>query len=217
MNKIKVFIVDDHEIFRNGLKLLLNNIDKVEVVGEAANGEEFLSTYEKSKADIIFMDISLPVMDGIQATKKALEKNPHLKIIALTTFGDMEYFNEMIYSGVVGFMLKNSVSRDFEIAIEKVINGGNFFSEEMIIKITKQVIDEKTHKNEKQKLPNLTRREYDVLKLICHGYSNKKIGDCLNISSRTVERHKTNLIAKTDTHNTLNLVIYAFKNALVEL
>lgn len=217
MNKIKIFIVDDHEIFRNGLKLLLNSIENIEVVGEASNGQEFLNTFKQSKADIIFMDISLPGMDGIQATKKALEINAQLKIIALTTFGETEYFNEMIYSGVVGFMLKNSGSEDFKVAIEKVASGGNYFSEEMITKITKQVVDEKIQRIEKQNLPNLTKREYEVLELICNGYSNEKIGEYLNISRRTVERHKTNLISKTETQNTLNLVIYAFKHNIINL
>ena len=217
MNQIKIFIVDDHEIFRNGLKLLLNSIENVEVVGEASNGQMFLDTFRQSNADIIFMDISMPVMDGIQATKKALEFNPELKIIALTTFGETEYFNEMIYSGVAGFMLKNSEPADFKVAIEKVSRGVNYFSEEMITKITKQVVQEKERKIEKQNLPNLTKREYEVLELICKGYSNEKIGECLNISSRTVERHKTNLISKTETHNTLNLVIYAFRHNIIKL
>lgn len=217
MNNTKIFIVDDHEIFRNGLKLLLNNIENVEVVGEASNGQMFLDTFEQLKADIIFMDISMPVMDGIQATKKALEIDPQLKIIALTTFGETEYFNEMIYSGVVGFMLKSSESEDFKVAIEKVSRGDNYFSEEMITKITKHVVKEKKQEIEKKNLPNLTKREYEVLELICKGYSNEKIGEFLNISKRTVERHKTNLISKTETQNTLNLVIFAFKHNMIKL
>lgn len=216
MNKTRIFIADDHEIFRNGLKLLLNSIENVEVVGEASNGQIFLDTFGQSKPDIVFMDISMPVMDGIQATKKALEINPHLKIIALTTFGETEYFNEMIYSGVAGFMLKHSEPDDFRNAIEKVARGANYFSEEMITKITKQVVKEKELKTERERLPDLTKRENEVLELICKGYSNEKIGECLNISSRTVERHKTNLISKTDTHNTLNLVIYAFRHNIIK-
>ena len=216
MNQKKIFIVDDHEIFRNGLKLLLNSMENIKVVGEASNGQMFLDTFRQSNADIIFMDISMPVMDGIQATKKALELNPQLKIIALTTFGEIEYFNEMIYSGVAGFMLKNSEPADFKVAIEKVSRGANYFSEEMITKITQQVVQEKERKIENESLPSLTKREYEVLELICKGYSNEKIGECLNISSRTVERHKTNLISKTETHNTLNLVIYAFRHNIIK-
>lgn len=217
MKKHKVFIVDDHEIFRVGLKLLLNKIDCVEVVAEASNGKEFLELIDKVGVDIVFMDISMPVLDGIQATEQVLEKHPDLKIIALTTFGETEYFDKMIYAGVEGFMLKNSGPEDFKRAIEKVANGGNFFSEEMLAKITRKVANEKIREINKIKLPKLSNREYEVLELICRGFSNKKIGESLYISSRTVERHKTNLIIKTGTRNTLNLVIYAFKNKFVEL
>ena len=217
MKKFKVIIVDDHEIFRIGLKLLLNKIDNVEVVAEASNGQEFLELIPKVKADIIFMDISMPILDGIEATEKVLEKYPQLKIIALTTFAKTDYFDEMIYAGIEGFMLKNSGPEDFKNAIEKVMNGGNFFSEEMLAKLTRRVVNEKIAKTKKEKLPDLSKREYEVLELICRGFSNEKIGENLYISSRTVERHKTNIISKTGTRNTLNLVIYAFKNKLVEL
>jgi DNA-binding NarL/FixJ family response regulator len=217
MEKYKVFIVDDHEIFRNGLKLLLNKIDDIEVVAEASNGREFLELIEKIKPDIVFMDIRMPVMDGIKATEQVLKKHPDLKIIALTTFGETEYFDKMIYAGVEGFMLKNSEPEDFNRAIKKVAEGGNYFSEEMLTKLTKRVVNGKIRETEKKNLPVLSKREYEVLELICRGFSNKKIGESLYISSRTVERHKTNLIIKTETRNTLNLVIYAFKNKLIEL
>jgi len=217
MKKYKVVIVDDHEIFRIGLKLLLNKIDDIEVVAEASNGKEFLELINKVEADIVLMDISMPIMDGIEATEKVLEKNPKLKIIALTTFGETEYFDGMIYAGVGGFMLKNSGPEDFKKAIEKVANGGNFFSEEMLAKLTRRVVNEKIMETKKEKLTELSKRENEVLELICRGFSNEKIGESLYISSRTVERHKTNLISKTGTRNTLNLVIYAFKNKLVEL
>ncbi|UCG27529.1 MAG: response regulator transcription factor [Bacteroidales bacterium] len=213
----KVIIVDDHEIFRIGLKQLLNKIDCVEVVGEASNGKEFLDIIENMKVDIVFMDISMPVMDGIQASMTVLEKHPDLKIIALTTFGDTEYFDKMIYAGVQGFMLKNSTLEDFERAIRKVADSGNFFSEEMLARITRKIVEEKIREIDEEKLPKLSNRENEVLKLICKGFTNEKIAECLCISSRTVERHKTNLINKTGTKNTLNLVIYAFKNNLVEL
>lgn len=217
MKKYKVFIVDDHEIFRIGLKLLLNKIDDIEVIAEASNGKEFLELINKVEVDIVLMDISMPIIDGIEATEKVLEKYPKLKIIALTTFGETEYFDRMIYAGVEGFMLKNSGPEDFKNAINKVANGGNFFSEEVLAKITRRVINEKIRETKKEKFPELSKREYEVLELICRGFSNEKIGENLYISSRTVERHKTNLINKTGTRNTLNLVIYAFKNKLVEL
>ncbi len=217
--KFKIAIVDDHKIFRNGLKLLLSKIDNANVVAEASNGKELINVIKKIKGDIdiVFMDISMPLLDGIDTTEEVMKQYPDLKIIALTTFENDEYLNKMMYAGAEGYMLKNSGLDDFKKAIEKVVNGGNYFSEEILATITKNIISKQIERKEKIILPELTKREIEVLKLICKGYSNDKIGTELYISSRTVERHKTNLILKTDTHNTLNLVIYAFKNNLIEL
>ncbi len=217
MEKHKIVIVDDHKIFRTGLKLLLNKIKNVSVIAEASNGQEFLDIMEKNEANIVFMDINMPVLDGIDATEQVLKKYPGLKIIALTTFGDSEYFNKMIYAGVEGFMLKNSELDDFKKAINKIVNGGNYFSEEILMNYTKNIITQQIEKKDKNNMPELSKREVEVLQLICKGYSNYKMGEHLNISYRTVERHKTNLLLKTETQNTVNLVIYAFKNKLAEI
>ncbi|MCF8298053.1 MAG: response regulator transcription factor [Saprospiraceae bacterium] len=217
MKKIRTIIVDDHEIFRTGLKLLLSKVENVKVVAEASNGQELMEVIKKHEADLAFMDINMPILDGIEATEQVLSKYPNLKIIALTTFCDSEHFNKMIYAGVEGFMLKNSTLDDFRRAIEKVSQGGNYFSEEMLVKCTKNFVLQQTGEKEKMKIAELSTREIEVLELICKGYSNAKIGEKLFISDRTVERHKTNLISKTETKNTVNLVIYAFKNKLIEL
>lgn len=215
MEKYKILIVDDHEVFRMGLKLLLNMIDNVMVVGEASNGKEFLDMVSSTDADIIFMDINMPILDGIDATEKALKISPKLKIIALTTFGDVEYFNKMIYAGVEGFMLKNSGFQDFKTAIEKVMKGGNYFSEELLVNFTKDVITKNI--KSKTEVPEFSKREIEVLQLICKGYTNLAIGEELFISDRTVERYKTNLMSKSNTSNTVNLILYAIKNKLVEI
>jgi len=198
-----------------GLKLLLNMITDVTVVGEASNGKDFLELLEKTPVDLVFMDINMPILDGIEATEIALSKYPELKIIALTTFGETEYFNKMIYAGVEGFMLKNSGFNDFKTAIDKVMKGGNYFSDELLVNFTKDAITKNI--KVKSEIPEFSRRELEVLELICKGYSNIKIGELLFISDRTVERHKTNLICKTDTSNTVNLILYAIKNKLVEI
>jgi DNA-binding NarL/FixJ family response regulator len=116
-NQINVIIVDDHSLFRNGLKILLNNIENIKVVAEASNGKEYLDKTEKIDADIVLMDINMPVMDGIEATKKSLEKFPNLKIIALSMYGDAEYYYKMIDAGVKGFLLKNSDIKEVVDAI----------------------------------------------------------------------------------------------------
>lgn len=212
-----IVIVDDHYIFRNGLKLLLSKIKNVNVVAEASNGKNFLDIIDNFNIDLVFMDINMPVIDGISATEEALKKKPHLKIIALTSFGESDYFNKMIYAGVEGFMLKNSEIDDFRKAINKVMEGGNYFSEALLANFTKNSITEQIQKKEKSILPEISKREKTVLELICKGYSNERIGEELNISGRSVERYKTSLIYKTGTSNTVNLVIYAFKNKLAEI
>lgn len=214
-NKIHIGIVDDHEIFRNGLRLLLSRIDDVDVIVDASNGKEFLDQLAKKYLDLAFMDISMPILDGIDTTRKALEMKPNLKIIALTTFNDQEYFNNMIYAGADGYMLKNSGLEEFKKAIRKVMEGDNYYSQELLMSITKYLVAEKAEKRRENILPRLSKREMEVLELICKGYSNQKIGERLFISDRTVERHRTNLYEKTGTQNSVNLVIYAFKNKLV--
>ena len=215
MENYKIIVVDDHEIFRMGLKLLLGMIPNVEIVGEASNGKEFLGILETTHPDIIFMDINMPVLDGVEATKNALQKYPDLRIIALTTFGELEYFDKMIFAGVEGFMLKNSGFNDFKTAIEKVTKGGNYFSQELLVNFTRDIIRER-HK-EKNEIPHFSQRELEVLDLICKGYPNHKIGEKLFISSRTVERHKSNLISKTNMDNTINLILYSIRHKLVKI
>ncbi len=218
MKKIKIIIVDDHKIFRNGLKLLLNGIDNVEVIAEASNGKEFLIIVEKNKPDIVFMDISMPVMDGIQATQKALEKNPELKIIALTTFGDENYLQKMIEVGVVGFLIKNAEKEEFEKALKMVIEGNNYFSSELLIRLTKKILDYKRiDKPKEENSDKFNNREIEITKLISKGYSNQEIADTIYLSRRTIEGYRSKLLEKTETKNSVELVIYAIKNKIIEI
>lgn len=215
MKKIEIIIVDDHKIFRNGLKLLLSEIDNVKVIAEASNGEEFLKIVEKNKPDIVFMDISMPVMDGIQATKKALEKNPELKIIALTTFGDENYLKKMIEVGAEGFLLKNADKEEFEKALKMVNEGSNYLSSELLISLTQKILDYK--RIAKPKEEKFNKREMDILKLISKGYSNREIADTIYLSRRTIEGYRSKLLRKTETKNSIELVIYAIKNKIIEI
>lgn len=215
MQKYKIIIVDDHEVFRMGLKLLFSMIPGVEVVAESQNGKEFLEIIAKKTVDLVFMDINMPILDGVETTEKALKKYPDLKIIALTSFGESDNFDKMIYAGVEGFMLKNSGFNDFKLAIEKVMKGGNYFSEELLVNFTRANITQKI--KSKNEIPELSPREIEVLELICNGCSNLIIGDKLNISARTVERYRTTLITKTNSVNTVNLILFAIKHKLVNI
>lgn len=211
-DKFKIVIVDDHEIFRNGLKMVLGRLKYLEVVGEAANGSEFLDTLQTLNPDIVLMDIEMPVMNGIEATLKALAVKPDLKIIALTMFNEDEYVQNMIDAGVRGFLIKNINKETLDKAIQTILNGGNYFSEELFKFFARQMGKEK--KKEEPEL-EFTRREKEILQLICEGLSNKEIADALFISERTVVGHKSNLLAKTDCKNSMSLMSYAIKNKLV--
>ena len=214
--KIRVFIVDDHDMFRDGVKLLLSSGDIAEIVAEASNGKDFLKNVESVLPDIVLMDISMPEMDGIEASKIAHEKYPHLKILALTMFGDEKYYYQMIQSGIKGFILKSSGISELLNAIKDVAEGKNFFSNELLCKLINNLYTGKTEKtavdNEK-----LSKRELEVLKEISGGLSNDEIADKLHISNTTVRTHRSNLLQKTNTNNTASLIMFAIKNKIIEV
>ncbi|MBU0766044.1 MAG: response regulator transcription factor [Bacteroidetes bacterium] len=212
--KIPIIIVDDHEIFRNGLAMVINRLKYTEIVGEASNGQEFLELIESTVCDIVFMDIEMPVMNGIEATSRAKEKYPDLKIIALSMFGEEEYLQNMLDAGVSGFLLKNINKTDIDRAIRMISEGKNYFSEELLSFFTKRYISDRKSDHIETKL---TIRELEVLQLIAKGLTDQEIADKLFISQRTVNGHRANLISKTGSKNTVNLLIYAIKNKLVDL
>lgn len=215
MSKISLIIVDDHKIFRDGLKLLLSRFPNVELIGEASDGAEFLDLLKEKKPDIVFMDINMPKINGLEATKLALQRYPDLKIIILTTFLEEEYIEQMITAGVEGYMLKNSELDEFDKAINRVFYGGNYFSEEIVGMILSNIKRLRTQKKISNK-HNFTPRETEILRLICKGLSNEQIAESTFVSIKTIEKHKSILFQKTNTQNTVNLVIYAFKNELID-
>jgi len=212
-NLVKVFIVDDHEIFRNGLKMVLNKLKYIEVVGEASNGQEFLDAIRTNPAELVLMDIEMPVMSGIDATRQALKEFPNLKVIALTMFNDDEYIQSMIDAGVKGFLIKNINKDTLDKAINSVANGGTYYSEELFNFFTRRIsTEDKTIEGTDIKL---TSREMEILQLLAEGLSNKEIAEVLYISERTVVGHKSNLLAKTDCKSTISLLAYAIKHKWV--
>jgi len=215
--KINLLIVDDHQIFRDGLKLLLSHFPFIAEVHEASNGLEFLHMLKKGLPDIVLMDINMPVMDGIEATGKALTEFPDLKIIVLTTFHDEDYVEKMLIAGVEGYMLKRSKPEEFETAIRRVCSGGNYFSDEIVRTVAKKLSRIREESLEKSSLPPLTDREQEILGLLCQGFNNEKISKIIHISPKTIEKHKSSLFQKTGTNNTVNLIIYAFKNGIVDI
>jgi DNA-binding NarL/FixJ family response regulator len=218
MNKINLIIVDDHRLFRNGLKALLKELDYIGEVSEASNGKEFLDYISKNKIDMALVDINMPVMNGIDATREASSQFPGIKIIALSMLNDEDYYFKMIDAGAKGFILKDSGSEELTKAIEMVMNGQSYFSQDLLRNI---ILSISTNiKMEPEPLPGeikFTDRELEVLEEICKGLSNQEIADTLCISPRTVERHRANIFEKTGSKNSVNLVMFAIKNNLVKI
>ncbi len=211
---ITLFLVDDHTLFLNGLKSLLNPLPEFTVVGEAYNGLEFLSKFEALAPDVVLMDISMPEMDGIEASRRALEINPDLKIITLSMYGDQEYYTKMLETGVRGFVLKDSDIQEVKMAIQTVADGGNYFSQQLLRGL---ILARKESSSTDTDEDQLSERELEVLIEICQGLSNNEIADKLFISKRTVEKHRANVLLKTGCKNTASLVVFAIRNHLVEV
>lgn len=217
-NLIKVSIVDDHTMFREGIKHILSNTTHIRVVGEYKNGSDFIAELNDSHAEVVLMDISMPEMNGYEATRLALEQKPELKVLVFSNMGNQEYYFKMVSAGAKGFILKETRGEELIVAIEKIADGETYFSQELLKNIihhynstTKEI------GNLKKEGLEFTKREIEVLQLLCKGMTNSEIADVLFLSSRTVEGHRANLLKKTDTKNTITLILFAIKNGILPL
>lgn len=207
----RIVLVDDHTLFRNGLKGLVDGREGCRVVGEFSDGAEFVKALPELDADVVFMDISMPTMNGDAATAEALRVVPDLKVICLSMFGDENYYSRMMQAGAKGFLLKDSDIDEVFEAVETVLAGGDYICRALLESISGAM-----HSGEAN--PDaLSEREADVLLGICRGLSNQEIADALFISKRTVDAHRANILEKTGCKNTASLVVYAIKNRLVEV
>lgn len=213
MEKIRIIITDDHQLFRNGLKILLSSFPEFEVTGEASNGAELIELLRTTKTDVILMDINMPEMDGIEATRKVGSLNPEICVIALSMYGEEEYYYKMVDAGAKGFLLKDSDISEVKEAIVTVMKGGSFFPQELLYHVIQKI----KHREQETKSANLSRREKEILAKICEGLSNQEIADTLFISKRTVDKHRANLLGKTNSKNTASLILFAIKNKLIEI
>jgi len=213
--KPNIIIVDDHLIFRQGLISIITVEKIANVIGEASNGLEFIGLLSQLKPDLVLMDIDMPYMNGIDATQKAIELMPDLKIIAFTMYSDEEYYYKMIESGVKGFILKTSGIKELENAIHDVMSGESYFSNELLRKIIANLGHKKATTTPKYE--ELTNRELEVLQNICLGLTTDEIARKLFISPKTVKSHRSNLLEKTVSKNTPGLILFAIKNKIVEL
>jgi len=213
MDNIRIIIADDHQLFRNGLKILLNAFPGFEVTGEASNGEEFLKILRNTQADIALMDINMPEMDGIEATRAGLKLCPGIDIIALSMYGEEEYYYKMVDAGAKGFLLKDSDISEVREAILTVRKGGSYFSQELLYHVIQKI----KHREHESKSANLSKREKEILLKICEGLSNQEIAETLFISKRTVDKHRANLLGKTNSKNTASLILFAIRNKLIAI
>jgi len=210
---IKVIIADDHHIFLDGLQSLLKEEEDIEVVGEALNGEQALDLLEKHEVDVALLDVRMPKMDGLEATKVIVKKYPKVKILALTMHKGKDSITGLLEAGAMGYVLKNTRAEELVKAIKTVHAGATFYSDE----VTKTVMASYRQRKAAEESPvQLTSREKEVLRLIVNERTTQEIANELHISPHTVDTHRKNLLSKLNLHNTAGLVRYALENGIVK-
>lgn len=220
-NKIRLILTDDHKIVRQGICSLLERNEEIEIVGQASNGLETLELLATTPADVVLMDVKMPVMNGYETTCKIRELYPDTKVIALSVISDESSIHKMLESGALGYLLKSTGKEELVLAISLVHNGTQYICSDASIKLLNKVLNlgiesngnGESHLNGKQVL---SKRELEVLSLIADGYTNSEIAEMLFTSKRTIETHRQNILEKTKAKNTANLIKYAFQHKLIK-
>jgi DNA-binding NarL/FixJ family response regulator len=219
MSPIKLLIVDDHKIIINGIRAMLENLPDIQIIGEAYNGREAIEFVNKHSVDLVIMDIKMPEVNGIEATKAILSAYPNIKVLALSMFDDNLYISNMLQAGASGYILKNTDKQELITAIQKVAEGETYFSRKVTSVVMQTFISKNVASgrgNAEIKPEELTYREIEILKLIAQQLTNQKIAEQLQISPRTVHSHRRNLMQKIGVKNTAGLVKYALQNKIIE-
>jgi len=214
MNNLTILIADDHPMFRKGLELSMKTISRVGKVLQAENGLQALEVLEKESVDIIFMDIKMPLQNGIETTRIVSKKYPAIKVIALSMSDDKENILEMFKAGVSGYLLKNTNKAEIEMAISEVLQGGKYYSKEVSDVLLEKII--KIELTNREYTEKLTERETTVLQYICKQMSTKEIADVMCLSDKTIEGYRLKLLQKTNSKNIAGLVIYAVEHGIVD-
>ena len=215
MQKIRVLIVDDHTIVRDGIGALLSLAADIEVVGIAANGNEALEKVRELSPDVVLMDMAMPIMGGLEATHRIRKRYPLTKVLVLTQYDDKEYVFPIIEAGARGFVSKTAASSELVSGIRAVYRGDCYLSPSA----AKALIEDYQTVQQGKEDPyyQLTDREREVFKLVAEGYTTQEIADMLVISPKTVEGHRTNLMSKLDIHNKTDLLKYAIRKGVITL
>jgi len=210
---IQVFIIDDHQIVINGIQQAIEKQDDIEIIGTALSAAEGLEWLQQHTADVVLLDIHLPDRDGMEVCKILAKQFPELKIIGLTTFGQVSFITQMLQNGASGYLFKNTSEEELTEAIRTVHRGEQYLSKEVNDKLIAKAMKRKTASS--TFIPKLTRREKEVLELIMEEHTNQEIADTLFLSVSTVETHRMNLCAKLGARNTAGLVKNAIKFGLI--
>ena len=216
MSKIRVLVVDDHTIVRDGICALLALAGDIEVVGEAANGSEALKMVRELQPNVVLMDMAMPIMGGLEATRRLRREFPRTRVLVLTQYDDKEYVFPIIQAGASGFISKTAASSELTKGIRSVYQGDSYLSPSA----ARLLVEDYQHGSEhtsQDPYQQLTERERDVLKLVAEGYTTQQIADMLVVSPKTVEGHRTNLMAKLDIHNRTELVKYALRKGIITI
>lgn len=216
MSRIRLLLVDDHQVVRAGLRMLFQAEQDLEIVGEVGSGEEALKAVQNLKPDVVLMDVVMSGMSGIEATRRIKEISPNTAVLALTMHEDEQYFFEMLQAGASGYVPKRAAPDDLVSAI-RVVSQGNVF---LYPTLAGLLVKDYLQRAESQETPGdreLTPREQEVLTFIAEGYTNREIAEALVISVKTVDRHRENIMRKLDLHSRVGLVKYAIEKGLISL
>ncbi len=219
MANIKIMLVDDHQIVRDGIKALLESLDNVQVIGEASSVKDLLDNLQTTKPDIIVTDISMPDISGIELTR-IINENPEysgIKVLILSMFTNEDFIFNAIKAGAKGYLPKNTTRRELFDAVNTIYNGEEYFSESISNIILKSYIKKAQNNDQTEKKETLSIRETEILKHFVQGMSNQEIADKLFISIRTVESHKNHIMQKLELKSTVDLIKFAIKNKIVEI
>lgn len=228
MKKIKILIADDHSVVRSGLRMLFQRTPEFSIVGEAADGEEVVRLVSEQKPDVAIVDISMPKLNGIEATKIIKEQNPGVKVLILTVHENEGYIYQMMRAGASGYVLKNAEKKEIFDAIHTLVAGGQFFSSPSVSKVLIDGFVKRAKEQEHEPFspqlggasnnrPQLTNRETEILGYIAQSLTSREIADKLDLSVRTVNTHRANLMQKLNIHDTAGLVRFAIQNGIVDL
>jgi two-component system, NarL family, response regulator NreC len=215
VKKIRILIADDHGIVRKGLRLQLEQNNDFEVVGEATEGREAVRMAEELLPDVVIMDIAMPNLNGIQATTQLVKKNPQIGVIILSMYSDETYLMRTLAAGAKGYLLKDSADVDLHRAVEVVAQGKPFFSPAIADTLLEDYMRQLQQRGLQDSYDLLTEREKEILQLLAEGKSNKDVAGILNLSTNTVETHRTRIMQKLDLHSTADIVLYAVRKGII--